>query len=112
MANPNPSPSTRFRPGDSGNPRGRPRRKLVSEALAKELARRIAAGEPTQAQEAAAVLVGLMLKGDVPAAKLVLSYVEGLPSQPVEHSGPDGQELVFTLTLDRPSGMGADDGDR
>ena len=28
------------------------------------------------------------------------------------HSGPDGAPLTFTLALDRPSGIGADDGDR
>lgn len=109
MANPNPSPATRFRAGDSGNPRGRPKRKLVTEALAKELARRVAHGEPTQAQQAAETLVGLMLKGDVAAAKLVLSYVEGLPMQPVEHSGPDGAAIqVEEIVVHTPAEAAAE----
>src|SRR5262249_25291819 len=33
MANPNPSPATRFRPGQSGNPGGRPRKHRLTDRI-------------------------------------------------------------------------------
>lgn len=88
-----------FVKGQSGNPGGRPKSKLVTEALVKELAKRAAKGGPTQAQAAAVTLVTQMLAGDVAAARLVLSYVEGLPAQPVEHDGE--VRLVRVIERDR-----------
>jgi hypothetical protein len=74
---------TQWQPGHSGNPLGRPRRKPVTDALRVELDK-AARGGRTKAQRLAARLVTLALGGDVPALKLVLAYVEGLPTQPVE----------------------------
>lgn len=88
--------------GQSGNPGGRPSRKPITEALVKALAKRVRKGGPTQAEEAAAQLVRLFLAGDIAAGRLVMNYVDGMPTQPLEHSGPDGQ--AFTLTIVRPHG--------
>jgi hypothetical protein len=90
--------------GQSGNPGGRPKSKPITEALLKELKAK-GPGKLSHTQEMAWRLVQLAIAGDVAAAKLVLSYVDGLPIQNVEVGGPDGQDLTFTIHIAR-----ADDG--
>jgi hypothetical protein len=80
-----PPKQTRFKPGQSGNPRGRPSgtRNLKTD-LAEELAERIAISEGGRRQEVSkqrGMLKQLMakaLKGDVRAANTVLGLVERL----------------------------------
>lgn len=56
----------------------------MTDALVKELETVGRGNGATKAEQAAKKLVGLMLAGDVAAAKLVMSYVEGLPVQPID----------------------------
>ena len=85
MANPDPSPQTRFTPGHSGNPGGRPRRKPLT-----EWARRICdepahqGAEQTNAEMVVRMMFDLAKAGDIAAAKLLWSYLEGPPTQRVE----------------------------
>jgi hypothetical protein len=73
-----------FQPGQSGNPTGRPRRKPITDALIAELDKAVRGGG-TNAEKAAKHLVSLMFNRDprvcLEASKLVLAYVEGMPSQ-------------------------------
>lgn len=83
-----PSSDTTWKPGQSGNPQGRPKRKPITDALVRELAKAVREGG-TNAEKAAAHLVSLMFYKKDPrvaldAAKLVIAYVEGLPTQTVE----------------------------
>lgn len=81
-----PSSDTTWKPGQSGNPLGRPKRKPITDALLRELSK-VVRGGGTNAEKAAAHLVKLMFHRDprvaLEASKLVLSYVEGLPGQTI-----------------------------
>lgn len=98
-----------FLPGQSGNPGGRPKRRPITDAVLRELDKAVRGGG-TNAEKAAAHLVKLMFHRDprvaLEASKLVLAYVEGMPSQSItidiqqrakrlaEQSGADPQWLI------------------
>ncbi len=86
----------RFQPGESGNPSGRPKKKLVDHALETLL-------EETDSQKAieiAKVLIQKALDGDTKAAQLVAERTEGKPNQKVEVSGPDGGPINNRITVE------------
>lgn len=82
--NPHPSPATRFKPGSSGNPKGRAKARPITDAIKAELKQAAADGARTNLEALARRLVHLAVQGDVSAAKLILAYVEGQPLQRVE----------------------------
>jgi hypothetical protein len=75
-----------WKPGQSGNPGGRPKKKLVDECL-EEL---LEAADSKEAKALAIQLLAKALTGDTKAAQLVAERTQGKPSQKVEVSGPDG----------------------
>ena len=86
MANPDPSPLTRLTPGHSGNPGGRPRRTPLT-----EWARRIC-DEPahqgtdkTNGEMVVRTVYNMAKGGEIAAAKLLWSYLEGPPTQTLEY---------------------------
>jgi uncharacterized protein DUF5681 len=91
----------RFKPGQSGNPGGRPRTAKLSEACRAKLASPIP-GDPesrTYAEAIADKLALQALKGDIRAAQELADRAEGRPSQmapPAEQSG------VKYVVLDMP----------
>ncbi len=75
----------RFKPGASGNPHGRPRLTVLSEALRAELAEQMpGASERTVAEALAAALVAAALNGDVAAAREIADRTEGKARQQVD----------------------------
>lgn len=93
--NPNPSPSTRFKPGQSGNPSGKPKitaseRELIE--LCKE-----------QGPAAVATLTELMVTGDdrtrVTCAQILLDRGYGKPRQAVTISGDAENPIVHELIM-------------
>ena len=91
----------RFKPGQSGNPGGRPRTAKLSEACRAKLASPIP-GDPESRSYAEAIadkLALLALRGDIRAAQELADRAEGRPSQmapPTELSG------VKYIVLDMP----------
>jgi hypothetical protein len=75
--------STQFKPGQSGNPGGRPKSRLQSEAYRTELAKEGREGK-TKAEKIAERMVADAIRGKVDAAKHVAEYVEGKPRQAFE----------------------------
>lgn len=77
-----------WKPGQSGNPGGRPKRKPITEAMLAELAKEHGRRGMTKLDAFVASLVAIVIKGkgkeSVEAAKLIMSYTDGLPVQVVE----------------------------
>ena len=87
--------NTRFQPGRSGNPNGRPRTAKFSEAC-RRLAEEIGTRGLTRAEELAQYCYCRALKGSVRHAELFLNYCEGKPRQSHEISGPESGPLRFS----------------
>jgi len=79
---------TQFKPGQSGNPSGRPKRKPITDALLLELAKPHGRNGLTKLQAMVANLVNIVIRGKgkeaVEVAKLIATYTDGLPVQMVE----------------------------
>jgi hypothetical protein len=74
---------TAFKPGQSGNPLGRPKSITLSEAIRLQLAQTF--GEDrTYAEEIALVLCVAAVKGNVNAAREIADRTEGKPKQSVD----------------------------
>jgi len=91
----------RFKPGQSGNPGGRPRTAKLSEACRAKLASPIP-GDPESRSYAEAIadkLALLALRGDIRAAQELADRAEGRPSQ---MAPPAEQNGVKYIVLDMP----------
>ncbi len=82
----NPPQETRWKPGQSGNPKGRPKSITLSEALRLELAKAHPQGdgEQTYAEAIAAILCQTAAQGNILAAKEIADRTEGRPKQAVD----------------------------
>lgn len=80
-----------FKPGQSGNPRGRPRRgKTLTESVKRVLREPHTEGK-TKGEALADVLVELALdEKSIPAIKEIFDRLEGRAPQALELSGPEG----------------------
>jgi hypothetical protein len=81
--------------GQSGNPNGRPKKKLVDECLEELL-------EATDSEHAKSLAISLLAKalaGDTKAAQLVAERTQGKPSQKVEVTGADGGPVQGEFTI-------------
>jgi len=85
-----------WKPGQSGNPGGRPKKKLIDEAL-EEL---LATNDSALAFLIASKLVARAKRGDIRAIQLVMERVQGKPKAKMELSGPDGRELLSQMSLE------------
>ena len=97
MANPNPSPATRFQPGNRANPGGRPQTRPITAALLKELKSKGPNGKDTKLALMVWKLVQLALAGDVAAQKAIMDRIEGTAVQAVTHAGPDGGAVELVI---------------
>jgi hypothetical protein len=81
---------TQFQPGQSGNPKGRPKSKPITETVKVSLEEPVR-GKSGKTKRQALVdrLIGIALTGKrseaIQAMKLILAYSDGLPTQRVEH---------------------------
>jgi hypothetical protein len=84
-----------WKPGQSGNPGGRPKGKLIDEAL-EEL---LLGNDSELALAIAKKLLARAKAGEVKAIQLVAERVQGKPKRQIELSGPDGGPLdIHNLT--------------
>jgi hypothetical protein len=98
MAYKNPPEHTRFKKGQSGNPKGAARKlpelnKILAEVL----------GEEKDGVTAAQAIMGAMrakaAKGDVRAAEMLMDRAYGKPKQRTEVTGLDGAPIQTDLTI-------------
>lgn len=91
-------------PGQSGNPSGRPKVRMVDELLAELL-------QAKDSEESLAMALKLIEKakaGDVRAAQLIAERTQGKPNQKVEVTGKDGGPIdsKIEIVLVRPNADG------
>lgn len=76
----------RFQPGQSGNPGGRPKKRLIDDLLEELLEQ----NDSEVAKTIAAALIKKARKGDVKAIQLAAERTQGKAKQAVEVGGPGG----------------------
>jgi hypothetical protein len=84
---------TRFRPGFSGNPGGRPRTRILAEMLAAVGDQVEKKSGKTYFQLAAQALVGKAFNGDVQAFREFADRIDGRTTQHVELASPNGRPI-------------------
>lgn len=98
MANPNPSPETRFKPGQSGNPSGKTaeqaRRDEETANLASIFRNRVLSRVQEKLQEGVDPL-DLLSSDVIRVLKDSEDRAHGTPKQSVEHGGEGGGPIVF-----------------
>lgn len=97
--NPDKITAFQFKPGQSGNPGGRPKEKRLTEALRRKLAEPTADGR-LYAEALAECLISLALDGDISAIREIADRTDGKPTQAMELSGPDGGGIPSVLVVD------------
>ena len=122
-----PPRATRFRPGQSGNPRGRPRKpKPIQDLLATELRRRVAIRENGREQKVQKLelvvkrLVHDAIQGNYPAVRLLIDLIKvteegsdpGLVDRTMKALIAEDQEIMarYQLAGDASAVGGGDDG--
>lgn len=97
MANPNPSPETRFKPGQSGNPSGKSSEQVEREKAASEIASRITLIGVSYVQEkleSGELDVMDILNADMMRfIKEAQDRAHGTPKTSTELSGPNGSAI-------------------
>ena len=107
-----PSTVHKFKPGQSGNPAGRPRKEVCLTSLVKQYLSEDAEvngkkllnkdGSPkTWEQVLAASIVHLAAKGNATALAQLWERLDGKVPQPLEHSGIGGGPIEITAQRDR-----------
>lgn len=81
----------KFKPGQSGNPGGRPKKKPLTEALMEAL------DNPEHLKQVIEGILAKAKKGDVAAFAAIRDTTEGKPVESHEHSGKNGGPIIFTL---------------
>lgn len=85
MSNPNPSPATRWKPGQSGNPRGpTPKGERLTDFL------RAALEINGRRAKLADVVAKRALQGDIKFIELIFDRIDGAVAKPLELGGPGG----------------------
>lgn len=82
---------TMFKKGQSGNPAGRRRKRVVDDYLKAAVLAKGGAAAKAIAQR----VIGEALKGDIPAAKLIYERIGGKPRSAEEMAAQNGDELTL-----------------
>jgi hypothetical protein len=80
-----------FKPGQSGNPKGRPKKSdCLIDCINKELSSKSVNGVSTREQIIASALVGMAEKGNLKAIEILMTYTTIKPVQAHEITGANG----------------------
>jgi hypothetical protein len=92
-----PPEHTKFKKGQSGNPKGRPPLRDIKVVLQDLLSQE---KNGTQLIDGLmSVVVNKALKGDLKAVDMLLSYSYGKATQRTEITGPEGEKIDFTINV-------------
>lgn len=93
------APRSAFKPGQSGNPGGRPKSTL-SKTLARILAEKFPGSKFTNEEHLARVIIKAAIEGDKDMTHLIFDRLEGKMMQPVGlGADPAAEPVKFTLSL-------------
>lgn len=102
MANPNPSPETRFKKGQSGNPNGKTPETKANEMAAAEISAKLRREALIRMQEKVEQGVDILDLIDANALKLFKDSEDrahGTPKATTEIGGTDGGDIPLGLTI-------------
>jgi hypothetical protein len=92
-----PPEHTKFKKGQSGNPKGRPPIRDIKVVLQELLSQE---KNGTQLIDGLmSVVVNKALKGDLKAVEMLLSYTFGKATQRTEITGAEGEKIDFTINV-------------
>lgn len=102
MSNPNiaqDSPKT-FKPGQSGNPKGAPKKEWTIKGLIQEALERADKDGKTDKQYVYEKLVDMAKRGDMAAQKEMNNRLEGMPTQNNHHEGTVELKGMLKIEID------------
>lgn len=83
-----------FKPGESGNPGGRPAKPLTQRLLA-----RLFESDESMTKELVEAWIAKALSGDIPALREMLDRTEGKVADKQEHTGADGGPIETSISV-------------
>jgi len=89
-----PKVSTSWKKGQSGNPNGRPKKGYSIT----EWFREMLDSKPEVKDAIGKSIMKKALEGDTAAQKMVWQYMDGMPSQNLELTGKNGEDIKFVVT--------------
>ena len=89
-----PKVSTSWKKGQSGNPNGRPKKGYSIT----EWFREMLDSKPDVKDAIGKSIMKKALEGDTAAQKMVWQYMDGMPSQNLELTGKNGEDIKFVVT--------------
>lgn len=92
------NPANYFKPGESGNPNGRPPKGYSITEMMKEML----SSKPEVKETLGKVIITKALEGDITAIKTVWQYMDGMPQQNLTLSGDESKPLYVELPSRRP----------
>lgn len=87
------APRTAWKKGQSGNPKGRPPKGYSITEWFKQMLK----SNPDVKEAIGKSITEKAVAGDTAAQKLIWQYMDGLPTQPVDHT-TGGQPIIFNVT--------------
>lgn len=109
----NPNPQNQWKPGESGNLKGRPKGLSITEIMKEELAD-IPEGEKVNYARILAkkMLRQAIVEGNVVLQKAIWAYVDGMPKQTIEGAVSIEKAIVEIVNADKNDGADSDEGNK
>jgi len=98
-----PPDETKFKPGQTGNPKGRGKGSVSLKKLLEKKLREVAKQDKEGRKYGELIVEATILqamKGNGQALKTIWEYIEGKVTQPMEHTGKDGGPMVLRVVYD------------
>lgn len=93
-----------FKPGQSGNPKGRPKKGYsITEAF-----KAMFAAQPEVKAQLVQSIKEKALKGDPAAQKMIWEYMDGKPKQPITGGDEDDNPITTRVIVEFATGQGKD----
>ena len=92
--------STKFKPGQSGNPKGRPEKEWTIKGMIEEALARVDKDGVSDKEYVYRKLVDMAKRGDIAAQKEMNNRLEGMPTQNNHHEGTVELKGMLKIEID------------